>query len=489
MRKSTRAIRELGQVWTPDWVADMMAAYALRDGADRVLDPAVGGGALLKAASRHARGRGAAVALDGCDVDETALASARAGLPADASCELQLRDFALDPPAGPFRAIMANPPYVRHHRIPPEAKARLRRTALESTGLRIDGRAGLHVHFLVRCLALLASGGRLAFLVSADACEGVFASALWRWICASHRLDHVVTFAPEAAPFPGRDTNAVCLMIRKAEPEGEFDWIECRIPEAAGVVGVIEGRCAGGADGLLVHRRRLDEALRTGLTRPPDDAPASRHALGDFAMVRRGIVTGCNDFFFMTARRAAELGIPGHLFTRAVGRVRDVQGDWFGAEDLERLEAAGRPTRLLDVREDEDGRMPRAVQDYLRQGEDSGVAAAAVLKARRPWHRMERREVPPILFAYLGRRDAKFILNESGAVPLSCLLCVYPRDPSPAFLAGLWSVLSHPETAANLAKVGKSYGGGAIKVEPRALERLPLPDWLVEREGLGRAAA
>jgi hypothetical protein len=53
----------------------------------------------------------------------------------------------------------------------------------------------------------------------------------------------------------------------------------------------------------------------------------------------------------------------------------------------------------------------------------------------------------------------------------------------------LWRVLSHPETVANLAKVGKSYGGGAIKVEPRALERLPLPDRLVRSEGLDRLVA
>jgi hypothetical protein len=32
--------------------------------------------------------------------------------------------------------------------------------------------------------------------------------------------------------------------------------------------------------------------------------------------------------------------------------------------------------------------------------------------------------------------------------------------------------------------VGKSYGDGAIKVEPRALERLPLPTRVVRAAGL-----
>ena len=36
----------------------------------------------------------------------------------------------------------------------------------------------------------------------------------------------------------------------------------------------------------------------------------------------------------------------------------------------------------------------------------------------------------------------------------------------------------------NLRLVGKSYGAGAIKVEPRALESLPIPNHLVKKYGL-----
>jgi hypothetical protein len=51
----------------------------------------------------------------------------------------------------------------------------------------------------------------------------------------------------------------------------------------------------------------------------------------------------------------------------------------------------------------------------------------------------------------------------------------------------LWKVLHDPETVANLPLVGKSYGGGAIKVEPRALEALPLSAHLVAQAGLLKA--
>src|SRR5207245_2352270 len=127
---------------------------------------------------------------------------------------------------------------------------------------------------------------------------------------------------------------------------------------------------------------------------------------------------------------------------------------------------------------------PPAVRDYLRQGEAMGLPSRTLIASRRPWYKMETRAAPPYLFAYLGRRHARFIRNEANVVPLTGFLCVYPRSTDAGFLSRLWRVLSDPETVANLGLVGKSYGGGAIKVEPRALERLPLPASLVSELGL-----
>ena len=58
------------------------------------------------------------------------------------------------------------------------------------------------------------------------------------------------------------------------------------------------------------------------------------------------------------------------------------------------------------------------------------------------------------------------------------------KRSDPKFCEALWKVLQHPSTVANLASVGKSYGSGAIKVEPRSLERLPLSEVIVGQAGL-----
>jgi hypothetical protein len=185
----------------------------------------------------------------------------------------------------------------------------------------------------------------------------------------------------------------------------------------------------------------------------------------------------------LTRFRADEIGIPPEFLLPAIGRTRDVFGDTLTAARLRELDERGRPTMLFSP----DGRpleqYPAAVRDYLEQGVALDLPKRPLIATRRPWYRMEKRSAPPFLFAYLGRRDARFIRNLAGAVPLTGFLCVYPRRTDDDFIERLWQVLRRPETIRNLRLVGKSYGGGAIKVEPRALERLPIDDSVLASVG------
>jgi adenine-specific DNA-methyltransferase len=72
-------------------------------------------------------------------------------------------------------------------------------------------------------------------------------------------------------------------------------------------------------------------------------------------------------------------------------------------------------------------------------------------------------------------------------MPLTSFLCVYPHREDADYITRLWQALKHPDTVRNLALVGKSYGAGAIKVEPRALERLPIPEHIVAELSLAPA--
>ena len=323
-----------------------MAAYVLAGDADHFFDPAVGAGALFHAAKRIAARLGKPVTLFGREIDELAIRQAKAsGLTVVDLANVEMQDFALSPPTRRFQAIAANPPYIRHHRLPYEAKAALREFGGKLLGKPLDGRAGLHVYFLLRALTLLESGGRLAFIMPADTCEGVFAQTLWHWITRRFRLDAVITFSTAASPFPAVDTNAIIFLIENSPPASHLYWAQLETPDRDTLADfVASGFMRSASQKLPVCERELSEALATGLSRRPLEAIHDGSVLGDFATVMRGIASGANDFFFLTAAQARSLHIPGEFLVPAVGRTRDVTGDEITVATLVQLEARGRPT-------------------------------------------------------------------------------------------------------------------------------------------------
>lgn len=198
----------------------------------------------------------------------------------------------------------------------------------------------------------------------------------------------------------------------------------------------------------------------------------------------RGIATGSNEFFFLTAQQVEEIGIPKEFLKRAVGRTKDATESVLTLKDIEELEKKNRPTYLLSINGHD--KFPKAISNYLKIGEELGLPSRSLIQQRKPWYKMEKRQVPLLLFAYLGRGNTRFIKNDAGVLPLTGFLCVYPIYDDKEYINNLWQALNHPDTLENLKLVGKSYGSGAIKVEPGNLNKLPIPEHIVSQFNLKR---
>ena len=469
------ALRVKGQFWTPPWLAKVMAGWVTQAHPGVLFDPAVGPGTFFAAA----RETGFAGELQGFELHANTFTDGwKLGLRPDDFRHVRIADFISTSLSEKFPAIVSNPPYIRHHRLTQEQKLELKQLAQNHLGFSLDGRVGLHVFFLLKSLAQLAPGGRLAFLLPADVCEGISSSAFWNRICQQYRLVAAMTFADEAAPFPAVDTNAMVFLFTKEKPLEDFLWLRVCERDGEAISAALDGRKPSSA--VSLHHRKLAEAMKTGLSRPPRAQHNFGTPLSHFARVVRGIATGGNEFFFLTREQIHTHGLPEKFFRRAIGRTRDCPGDCLATADLNRLEAAGRPTWLLNLANESNEKLPTQLRTYLKSGEQAGLPEKALIKTRRPWYKMEKRTPPPILFAYLGRRDCRFILNEANVVPLTGFLCVYPWDPTEVGAKKLWRALNHPDTLANLSLVSKSYGGGALKTEPRQLDQLEIPQSVLD---------
>lgn len=455
-----------------------MAAWVTAPRPTVLFDPAVGPGTFFAAA----REMGFKGGFAGFELDDAVLADAyKLGLSSVELAGIQIADFIRNHVAGHYPAIISNPPYIRHHRLSAQQKRELRQLATHCLGFPLDGRVGLHVYFLLKCLEHLAPDGRLAFLLPADVCEGVSSTVFWKRVAERFHIDAVITFDETAAPFPSVDTNAIVFMLSNRKPTQKVLWARIRKPQTEAVLDALH---SGTSAAALVHHRDLSELLATGLSRPPRSSGSHGIPLSAFARVVRGIATGANEFFFLTSEQIREHALDKRHFKRAIGRTRDCRQDRLVPDDITALDKAGRPTWLLSIGKQSKEELPASLRNYIETGERLGLHEKSLIKTRRPWYRMEERGVPGLLFAYLGRRDCRFIENRAGVVPLTGFLCVYPWDNSAEYREKLWRALNHPQTIANLPFVGKSYGGGAIKVEPRQLDSLEIPTNVLAEVGL-----
>lgn len=187
-----------GFVPTPPAVADYMAATLFcqpPSEGDRILFPGAGTGCLAAAVKRYCAVRdhpcpdGVAVETDAdrLAVIEEHVASDEPAVPplstrskhrlrptyptvtpsADRSVTLHVEthaaDFLLDPPAGEFDYIIANPPFTRYRALDADARDQYREAFRSATG-----RFGLHMPFVEQMQRLLAPDGWLVFLAPAS---------------------------------------------------------------------------------------------------------------------------------------------------------------------------------------------------------------------------------------------------------------------------------------------------------------------------------
>ena len=473
-------LRDKGQFWTPNWVAEAMVSYLINDRKiDVIYDPATGNGAFFEAIIKLNLSK---IKFYGTDIDDEILKSS---IYKNNNCYVEIRDFIKNPPKRKFKGIIANPPYIRHHRLDRETKDFVKKLAISITGDKIDGRAGYHIYFLIQALNLLEKNGKLSFILPADTFEGVFSEKLWKWIANIFHIEAVVTFDEKATPFPGVDTNAIVVFIKNAPPKKNLFWVKVNKAYNDDLLKFVSSNFQLlNFDNIEIIEREIVEAIKLGLSRPPQKQNNYKYHLFDFAKVMRGIATGANEFFFLTSEQIDKFKIPKKFFKRAVGRTKDITNSILSEDQLELLDKNNRPTYLLSINKEKE--IPKSLQNYIQKGVDLKLHERSLIKQRTPWYKMEQRKIPPILFTYLGRKNSRFILNRARVLPLTGFLCVYPIYSDEEYIINLWKALNEPETIENLKIVGKSYGSGSIKVEPSNLNRLPIPEHIVLKYNLNR---
>jgi adenine-specific DNA-methyltransferase len=456
--------RTRGQFFTPIWAGEVMARWLATEPVKLLLDPGCGSGSLLIPAAQSQSRR--TTRLLGLDIDPIAIDMCRANRSLRGIERLEVRqaDFLLDELGESPDAVICNPPYSRHHAIPPEQKRAIHDGFRQRLGLSLSRLAGLHVLFLVRALEVGADDARLAFITPSDWLDVGYGDKVKELLLGQAHVEALILLDGNTLFFDGVLTTAAITLMRKGPGESTATQVirlGADLPAPSRVIADLRSTAPG---------EELSLAAGAKWARPQRPRRRGKR-LGDLARVRRGIATGRNGFFVLSESRRRALRLPLSAVRPCISSPRTFDGNELRSEDLERF-GPDVPRWVLDVRDPKAEIGAGAVARYLTEGRELGVSDGYLASRRSPWFALERRGDCPILFSYFNRARPRFVRNFAGAIPLNNWLIVEPHEGVDA--DELFALLRSRTVMRRLGENCRLYGSGLWKLEPSELEALRL---------------
>jgi adenine-specific DNA-methyltransferase len=469
-----------GAFFTPPAIAQFLADWAVRDADTRVLDPTCGEAVFLLAAARNLRKDGADTQaikeqLTGVDLHEPSLEESRQLL-AEEGFEGRLVPadfFDLPTPAqigdaiGWQDAIVGNPPFVRYQEFSGDARKKGLQAAL-AQGVRLSQLTSSWAPTLIHAASFLKPQGRLAMVAPAELLTVQYAEPVRRWL--RERFGAVTLVMFERLQFRGADEQVVLVVAEGAGPCDAFVLIHAddaadlnrghRL-DSIGANPSAEGKWSD----LVLPRstRSLLKRVTGEMTR-----------LDDYGTPELGTVTGANSYFAMSEATRVKYGLePKHLRRISPPGTRHLRGLEFSRMHWEALKAEGERVWLLCP---DPKTRAESVRSYVKYGEKLKVDDAYKCSVREPWWRPPVVPVPDLFFTYMSHRYPRLVNNTAGTTFLNSMhgirlkpgLKREPRDALPLLALNSATMLG-AET------LGRAYGGGILKMEPREAASLPVP--------------
>ena len=473
--------KELGSFYTPPAMAAQLVRWSVRRPTDTAIDPSFGGLVFLSAAYDRLRDLGASDddachQLFGGELDEQAYAAAlrdhRFGTSTSRFVHGDFLGFAPGLELPQVDAVVGNPPYVRYQGF--NAAGSHGHDLAARAGVRLTRLSSSWAPFVVHGTSFLKPGGRMAQVLPAEILHAQYAEQVLDYLRRSFAAVTLVLF--EQRVFPGA-LEEVVLLLAEGHGLGAADGV--RVVEIADLAALDVDQLVraddrrelsdgDGGDTLLLQL--LPDATRDlyrALRRTADVA-----TIGALASVDIGAVTGANDFFLA---RSNDARVPERFLRPAVSKASHVIGARFTTADHRRLSDDGKPMHMIVIGREHPEEDLADVRTYLTLGDASGISGRYKCRVRSPWWSvpLPKHGAPDAFMTYCSSEHPRVVLNEARALHTNTVHGLTATGPLGA--AEIAARFLNSLTLLSVELVGRSYGGGVLKLEPTEAEAVLLP--------------
>ncbi len=470
IRETNRARRKkLGQFFTPENIAQWMASWVLQNEPKNVLDPALGLGALSAALLKKRKD----IKIFGVEKDKTILQF----LDEDLSKLVDVKNidyFDLDAKLK-YEAIIANPPYIRHHEYNLSKDIVLKYKKI--CGEKISGLSNIYLFFCIDLIHRLEKNGRAAIIIPTDWMNANFGHPLKRYLSKLGVLKLMLYLDSNTLVFENNLSTASILFIEKGNKKYEaVDFYYVNNIDFFSENNPNKKKYKNHAEYFQYSWRELNNTNKwDSLFRKRKNTIRYKDSksIGDFFSSKRGIATGANKFFNINIKDKEKYCLDSKSLKLCIGSSRDVEGLVFKNQDLKNKLSQNKKLYLFDP----PSKLNKSDRDYIELGKQQNIHLRYLPANKKIWYQQEKREIAPIWVGVFNRGKVRFIYNETNSICLTTFHALYPIvHLTKLEIKALVFILNHEYSLDLILDQRRTYGDGLAKLEPRDLLDISTPN-------------
>ncbi len=442
---SAEHIKKNGVYFTPFNLAKFLISSLVFNKDLSIFDPAYGEGALLLAAEKKCREFGVIPKVYGCDK-----APLNGFLNHIKQINLVKQNFLDYPFEKNFDLILMNPPYVRHHRISQSKKKRYQK--IVEPFCRLKSTSDLWVYFLVKSVKHLEKGGRIGAILPRSFLQADYARNVRSWLSEHFRSIKVVSLATNY--FENTQERVVLVWL---ENYGEkVNSIKVAFAKSIeDKINFLELQKSRWEDRNVVFSEKNDtneimsEYLdKYGFTK-----------FNNWANIKIGVVTGAEDFFIATKKKANDNGFYNEELIHILTSSKEFKGLHFNGY---------KPSNYLLYISSNYLKGKR--KEYIKTGEKIGYHLRAHSQNREVWYMISPGKTPDAFFPYRATHFPYLAFNDSGIQCTNSIHRIYFKNLTENEKKWLQISLLSAIGQLSLEAFSKIYGKGVLKIEPSSLK-------------------
>lgn len=367
-----------------------------------------------------------------------------------------------------YDLILGNPPYIRYQYLTEEQR-KIQSDILTTHGMKSNKLINAWVAFVVACVQMLSTEGKIAFVLPAEILQVAYAEDLRLYLSSHLQKITLITF--EELVFPDIEQEVVIFIGEKG---GEEKGIR-----------IIEMQNLDDFDTLDLNRINFQKLQHvkekwtkyfvtseeiTLINKIKSDNRFFR--FDECALINVGITTGNNKYFSVTDETCKEYELE-DVTLPLIGRSSHLHGIYFTNSDWEINRKSDKRARLVyfpDIPFDE---YPEKHKKYIELGEQAEEHKGYKCSIRDRWYIVPSVWVPDAFFLRRNNLYPKFVLNHCNAVSTDTThrIKFYEGIDPELILLSYYNSISFAFTEI----CGRSYGGGVLEILPGEVGNVMLP--------------